>query len=137
MSFHPSSVECILHCRQLLSRPRIPKLDQVVLRATAEQAHGRMPLDCFDIPAMSGQSSFFPHLVKVPYLDGGVVCPGDESGIVGCKGDIPNRLLVSLKSLKIVHVVLKILDSAAGIGADEPDTTVGPFTGSDGRVMGL
>jgi len=58
---------------QVASRLGVPQFDEVVFTSRGEKRFLRMPVNTFDIPSVSCQSSLFDSLVKVPDLDGAVV----------------------------------------------------------------
>lgn len=144
-------------------RTGIPELDEVVFTPRDEEPFCRVPLDTLDVPPMTyresdsnhqrrsfpvriqnrskarptSQSLLLLHQLKVPQLDRPVVTARGEPIVVRGPTHVPNRFLVPLEPLQVVHVRLKVLYRSAVVGRDQPLSRSGPFHGSDGRVVCL
>ena len=62
---------------------RVPEFNEVVLGAGNNEAFGGVPVDGFDVPAVSSEGALFHTFVEVPELEGAVVGGGDEFGVRG------------------------------------------------------
>ena len=119
------------------SGARIPELDEIVLAAGNEQAHGRVPLDALDVPPVSGEDALFSALGEGPDPHGRVVAGRGETRVVRREAEPANGLAVCGPRGQVVHVGLEVLDDAGLVRRRDVGAGVVEGERADGGVVRL
>ena len=89
------------------------------------------------MPSRTGQYAFLSTLLKSPYSNGRIVTRSRKSAIVWTETQSTNSLPMSLPRIQVVHVRLKVLDSATLVCRCEVGTRVRELESTDRGIMRL